>query len=320
LIIQQSDFASFWQLRLLMPDFLLDRNLYRPSGKVAWGQFLVREAGTIFVAAVGAVLAFFVYHYWLHLVVLMPLAAGVILGILSEMAVERGRCRNRWIAAAGGLAAACVFYFGVFYVELLWVGGWRAVTRVDLIPRVIALHAKADVILGHARGAPNHIVNEFFLAIEFLCVACPAVLIPLRSSRVYCEACNRWADSEGATVSFDAAEWIVAAMTREQLVDLPEFPTVDADIFDKKCPPCTRVTLEHCPNAAENGCPIYLSVRRYPRDARTGRIRLKRVEIDPLETLQLMSKMPGLRGGQVTSGNESPNVQAGDAVQTDSGS
>ena len=305
-----------------MPAILVDRDFYRPSGKVAWGPFLARQGGTIFLAAVGAVLAFFVYRYWLHLVVIMPLAAGIILGVLSQFAVEKGRCRNRWVAALGGLVAACVFFFGVYYVELLWVAGWTALTRVDLIPNVIAWHLDKDVILGHmgrARGGPNPIGNGIFLAIEFLCVVCPAVLIPLRpATRVYCDACDKWAESEGATVSFDAAEWIVVAMTRKQLGDLPEFPPVDADISNKKCPPCTRVTLEHCPNAAENGCPIYLSLRRYPRDRESSRVRVRRVEINQLETLQLMSKIPALRGEEAELGNKSPEVPASDSLETNS--
>jgi hypothetical protein len=96
------------------------------------------------------------------------------------------------------------------------------------------------------------------------------------------------------------------------LGDLPQFAPVDADVSDKKCPRCTQVTLEHCPNAAENGCPIYLSLRRYPKGGQSDRIRVKRVEIDQLEALQLMSKMPGLRGAEVDSGSEPPGMPADD--------
>jgi hypothetical protein len=207
-------------------------------------------------------------------------------------------------------------------VELLWLVGWHVWDRVDAIPDLIALHVQKDVItrFQRARGGPDPVFNAILLGIEFLCAVGPAVVIPFkRAGQVYCDMCDKWAESDGTTVSFDAAEWIVAAMSRDQLGDLPEFPPVEADISNKKCPPCTRVTLEHCPDAAENGCPIYLTLRRYPKGRESNRFRVKRVEIDQLETLRLMSKMPGLRGEDAGSASEQPDVGAGEDVEANSG-
>jgi hypothetical protein len=304
-----------------MPALLLDRNFYRSSGKADWGKFLAGELGLIFVAAVGAVLAFFIYRYVFHLLVIMPLVAGGILGVVGEQNVAKSQCRNRWLAALAGLAAACVFFFGRYYVEFLWSAGWKVWDRVDVIPDLILLHIQKDVFTRHfqqARG-PDPVLNGILLSVEFLCAAGLAIAIPFkRTGAVYCDACDKWAESEATTVRFDAAEWIVVAMAREQLGDLPEFTPVDADIAHKKCPPCTRVTLEHCPDAAEKGCPIYLSLRRYPKGREADQIRVKRVEIDQLETLQLMSKMPGLRGEDAESSPKTPDVLVGDDSESNS--
>jgi hypothetical protein len=51
-------------------------------------------------------------RFLFHLVVIMPLVAGIALGLLGDGMVEASRCRNRWVAAAGGLLAGCVLFFG----------------------------------------------------------------------------------------------------------------------------------------------------------------------------------------------------------------
>jgi hypothetical protein len=284
---------------MAMQALLVDRHFYRSSGKANWGAFLVRQVGLAALGVVAALVMFSVYTYLFHLVVVMPVFAGVFLGFMGQQAVDGSRCRNRWAAAAGGILAGCVFFFGTYYFELVWFAGSMALTRFDLIPDMIAIDVKHSVLFHHLhpQGAPNVVINAAIVAIEFLCAIGPAAWLPFdRASRIYCEHCEKWSESISTTVEFDAGAKIVSALETEQLRDLPEFPIVDSDISQRNCVPCTLVRLDHCAEGAETGCPIYLSLRRYPKHRGSGRVRVKRVEIDQLEALRLMSKMPGLRG------------------------
>ena len=55
-------------------------------------------------------------RFLFHLLVIMPLVAGLALGVLGDGVVKTSRCRNRWLAAAGGVVAGCVYFFGTYYV------------------------------------------------------------------------------------------------------------------------------------------------------------------------------------------------------------
>ncbi len=105
---------------LPMSTRLLDRDYYRSSGKANWGKLILCEAGLILVAALGAVLTHLVDRFLFHLLIFVPLFSGFALGVLGDGMVEASRCRNRWLAAAGGLLAGCVLFFGTYYVELIW--------------------------------------------------------------------------------------------------------------------------------------------------------------------------------------------------------
>lgn len=281
---------------------LLDRDFYRASGKANWGTLILCEAGLILVAALGAVLTHVVDRFLFHLVVIMPLFAGFALGFLGDGMVAVSRCRNRRLAAAGGLLAGCVLFFGTYYVTLVWSLNGRGWTRFDLIPVVIAFELKHALLFVH-HGAvgggrePSPVLNAILLAVEFVCVVGPAAVLPYkRANKLYCEECEKWAQSIATTVDYRAAEPIATALATQRWDELPEIPTFAVDVTNKKSPPYTLVTLEHCPDAAETGCPVYLSIRRHPKDAGPNRVQVSRLEIGHDETLQLMTRIPGLRG------------------------
>jgi hypothetical protein len=283
---------------------LFDRDFYRSSGKADWGTLILCEAGLVFAAALGAALTYVVDRFLFHLLVFMPLFAGLALGVLGDGVVKTSRCRNRWLAAAGGVVAGCVYFFGTYYMALIWALHGRGWTRFDLIPVLIEFDLKHTVI-GHGvvnRGRdPSPTFNAIVRVIEFFCVIGPAAVLPFkRANRLYCEACEKWADSTSTTVDYHAAEPIATAIATQQWDDLPEFPTVGADVSNKKSPPYTLVRLEHCPDAPEAGCSIYLTIWRHPKEARPDRIHIRRLEIGQAEALQLMACIPGLRGEEET--------------------
>jgi hypothetical protein len=281
---------------------LFDRDFYRSSGRADWGKLVLCEAGLILVAASGAVLTHLVDRYLFHLLIIMPLFSGFALGVLGDAMVEASRCRNRWLAAAGGLLAGCVLFFGTYYVELIWALKGRGWTRFDLIPDVIAFDLKNAIIFAHhgivhAGREPSPVFNGIVLFLEFLCVIGPAAVLPFkRAGKLYCEECQRWARSFFATVDHRAADPIATAIATQQWDDLPEIAPFAVDVTNKKSAPYTLLTLEHCPDAAETGCPVYLTIRRHPKDAGPDGVYIRRLEIGHAETLQLMARVPGLRG------------------------
>jgi hypothetical protein len=295
---------------------LLDREFYRSSGKAHWRALILGEAALIFLALLGAVLTYLVERFLFHLVVLMPLFAGCALGFIADQVVEASRCRNRWLAAAAGLVAGCVAFFGTYYVALIWALKGTGWTRFDLIPALIEFNLKHTVFFAHhvaVNGGrePNPTFNAIMLAVEFFCVIGPATVFPFKkANRLYCEDCEKWADSISTTIHYHAAEPIVTAIATECWDDLPEFPTVEADVSSKKSPPYTLVKLEHCPDAPDAGCPLYLTIRRHPKEARADRVDIRRLEIAQDEALQLMARIPGLRGEEGTDdGNPGANQE-----------
>jgi hypothetical protein len=286
---------------------LFDRDFYRSSGKADWGTLILGEAGLVVAAALGAALTYLVDRFLFHLLVIMPLFAGLALGILGDGVVKTSRCRNRWLPAAGAVVAGCVYFFGTYYVTLIWALHGRGWTRFDLIPALIEFDLNHTVIGHHGRD-PSPTLNAILRIVEFFCVLGPAAVLPFkRANRLYCEECEKWADSTSTTVDYHAAEPIVTAIATQQWDDLPEFPTVRADVSNKKSPPYTLVRLEHCPDAPETGCPIYLTIWRHPKEARRDRVHIRRLEIAQAEALQLMARMPGLRGEEALQETDGAN-------------
>ncbi len=179
----------------------------------------------------------------------------------------------------------------------------RGLLRFDLIPDLIAFDLKNAIIFAHHGGLmhggrePSLVVNGVVLALEFLCVIGPAAVLPFkRAGKLYCEECQTWVHSILTTVDYRAADPIATAIATQQWDDLPEIPTFAVDVSNKKAAPYTLLTLEHCPDAAETGCPVYLTIRRHPKDAGPDGVDIRRLEIGHDETLQLMARIPGLRG------------------------
>lgn len=144
-----------------------DRDFYRCSGKTDWGRFIWHQTGMILKAAVGAVLMFFVTRYIFNLLIVMPVLAGGGLGALGQSVVSKSHCRNRWLAAVGGLAAGCVLFFGTYYVELVWMFGWRGWTRFDLLPGIIKWHVENNCLaFNGVKRDPDAGVNAVLLATQ----------------------------------------------------------------------------------------------------------------------------------------------------------
>ncbi|HEV2962904.1 MAG TPA: hypothetical protein VG649_13830 [Candidatus Angelobacter sp.] len=242
------------------------RVFYRAGGGVRLALFVVWLLPAIAVAALLALLLFWLFLNGYYYLVIVPVAASLAPAALVRVAVIKGHCRNWLIGGLAGLCVAVVLYLGYFYCGMVHHWGPRAISRPDLLPAYIKARMKTDVIhdVNRSKESATHsaVMNWLMLGLEasgvFFIVIFPSIQ---RSRRPYCEACGRWMKRSVTSFSPKASAVVMDALrsgSSQALVALCATPVYSSV-------PNLTVGIDLCPSLQEGawrGCPVYISVKQ----------------------------------------------------------
>ena len=163
--------------------------------RAGWWPVLI--IGAFLLAIVfGGLLHWLLQRGW-YLVILVPSAAGLVLGVLISVFVALAHCRRPVTAGAVGAMAGLAMYLGSFYFGMLGQLPPGNAWRLDLLPGYIAVRLRTDV--GRAIGRPNpgrqpsFSANCVAFSIELALTMCMAAAAPaLRARRSYVPELGQW--------------------------------------------------------------------------------------------------------------------------------
>jgi hypothetical protein len=164
-------------------------------------------------AAIGALVSLFSQQV-LYLIVVFPIAMGLLAGYFVARAVHAGKIRNPGVAIAAAILAGLIVYATLWAVDYLH---FRSLTALlssqssptaaqvdDLMNNVLRQKTGQTGLIGYAmiraQGADNHaLVNLgptfswIYWVIELALILWMAVLVGRRPAYdPFCEPCNRW--------------------------------------------------------------------------------------------------------------------------------
>ena len=165
-------------------------------------------------------------HSGFYLIVLVPIFAAVAVAASVYWGIRLGRCRNRHIGMALGLACGCIVYFGYYYTDMAVSGGPQAWSRPDLLPSYIAFRIQNDVALPtgppHANANPQPFwpLNALMFCMELgLLLWVPGVVGFRAASRAFDESQGRWAEPAHTTIAYGQSQILVQAKQRGNLLE-----------------------------------------------------------------------------------------------------
>ncbi|MHC4234377.1 MAG: hypothetical protein ACYSUQ_04610 [Planctomycetota bacterium] len=288
---------------------------YCPSGRIDGPAFAIWVAIALLAGAGLAVALFLLFRAEFYFVGLIPALLAICLSGVVFLAVSRGRCRNRSLAALLGLVAGTLMYLGYYHIDMVAWFGLQNAHRVDLLPGYIHWRVNTDVVGDPALPGPEDdgeyqppdpvkvAFNWVFFALELgLCAILPALAGWLRAERPYCEQCNGWMNQSLAHFERAAAPTIVGTLEAGRLGEVLDFQR----IAPRARKPATILAVAHCaaePPPGAPPCPVYLSIKPVKNPSapplnpfQTMRRALVRDRaLRPAETTALVPLFPALR-------------------------
>ena len=160
---------------------------YRPSGKCNWFKLLTVALPLSLLGA--CVLAFVlakVFIWGWYYFVIMPMVAGLLLGVQAMRLFRFAHCRNPYVAGGFGVLLASVMFLGYYHCDFVITVGPRVMTRVDFLPEFINFRLHNDVIhdtheFGNQKKQPNVYMNWIFFVLDW--AMAPAFAEQLHSPR-----------------------------------------------------------------------------------------------------------------------------------------
>ena len=284
-------------------ELLRGRTFYRSSGSVNWLRFLPWACLLFAGSAVGALILFFLFQAGMYLIIIVPAIAALGVAGLANLAVAKGHCRNRLIAALTGFMAGVLLYFGYYYIGMVATLGPQAAAEIQLLPKYIRFRMATDVVrdVGDTKtdeeGGPKHkregMSNWVGFTIETVLVLGFTTLPAYRRSRkAYCDQCGHWMQRELTYFEPGKAQEIMSALetgsprTLAAIFSGPVFATI----------PNTSIALEYCPTLKEGrgrDCPLFISVKSVtdrgggakldPFEQSKGKMLVRRAQLTPDE-------------------------------------
>jgi hypothetical protein len=215
---------------------LASRQTYQSSGRVSWRKLTLGFVlSSPFALLAGTVLC---VAFWggFYLLFFIPLVAGLLASATAWITVAAGKCRNRWVGAAVGLAAGLVALVGYLQLDLAHEEGPGVLYRLDLLPGHVLHRVETDQ-LGRIRRMlpvpgqpaapggrpawPDFAWGTFVF--DALCVALVPVLLGwARASRPFSEEEGRWLHEHLFYVEAEDARAMADALEAEDAEGLAE--------------------------------------------------------------------------------------------------
>lgn len=247
----------------------LGRTRYHSTGRVDWPRIMALFPVGI-LAAMAIAGALIMLHEWgLYFVVIIPgLAAVGTMGLMHKL-VEYGHCRNKIVATLIAIVIGSIAYLGYYQGQLIREVGWEAAYRIDLLPEIIWMNWKTQVLVGkRGQAAPpddiSFFVNILLFFVEVGLVLGGAIFGGREAAgRVYSEDDEYWSKS----VAKNVPEWwgpkIEDAIRTNTLADVLERVEVQPIPDPQSPPPRTIITVEYFADGASP--PVYLTATHVPK-------------------------------------------------------
>ena len=208
------------------------RQTYRLSGRVNWCRFLI-SAPAVFLTSlfVCSLLCLFYYSPAVIIVrkfvaiflIAVPIAAGVVLGVVPAHAVKFSECRNRFLGGALGFVCGtmlCLAQYHGLYLYSAFRSGLplaESVLRVDQIPWVIWTRIFTDIApdgVSAVHGSQLAAINRSIVALIDLgfLAGIPFYLGRGSATRVYLETKRRWAKGMHINAKSGAGHMLLSAV------------------------------------------------------------------------------------------------------------
>jgi hypothetical protein len=194
----------------------LDREVYRPSGRVNWGKLAFWFVLSLPFPLLAGYLLFLALHWGFYVLVLAPLAAGLIAAIGAWMTVALGKCRNGWAGAAVGVAVGLIAFLSYYQFDYADTAGFGQIYRIDRLLGYLQHRAETDEVfklpdfnrnprLAAARGQ-NVALNWFRIVLDGICaLLMPAFAGWTRARKPFSEQLQRWFHEHTVTITGDSA-------------------------------------------------------------------------------------------------------------------
>ena len=229
------------------------RSAYTPSGDVDWPRFIPLCVTALILSTAVAAALWLCGRFGVYFVVIMPVLGGFVCYYLARRIVEKGRCRNVFLAGLVGAVLGAVGYLGHFQAELIQFNGWSVAHRVDLLPRYLWFRIQHMQFFeaGKARmpQAPNNrfdiAMNAFILAAEGalgIGVALAGGVVAAR--RVYCEPDGPWAREVKVPVTTEDGPRIVESLRDGTLLKVLRTVTLQPIPDPQRPPPHTVLIFQ----------------------------------------------------------------------------
>ncbi len=280
------------------------RTFYRASGGIRSGSFLVWLLPAVALAAVLALVLFWLFINGNYYFIIVPMIAALPVGGLVRLAVNKGHCRNGLVAGLAGLCAAVVLYMGYFYCGMVYHWGVRAASRPDLLPAYIKARMKTDVIREAGKSGepdrPDAGGNWYFFSFEVGLVLLIGIVPGIQKSRrPYCEGCGRWMTRSVTPFNPNVSTAMMDALRSGSSKELAAL--CGAPVYSSM--PNLTVGVDLCPALQEGtsrGCPVYISVKQVrqsqsvagadPIDQAQGKLLLRTLQANSSEMAALASR------------------------------
>gem|GEM_PF-6226253 len=294
-----------------------DRAVYSTSGRVRFFSFVWGACmGSVAALAVSAAMMGLQYIGF-YLLIVVPLAAGFVVGGLAMLVVRQAHCRNWLLAGIIGFGMGTLTYLGHYHLDMLSNFGWANWHRVDFLPDYMLMRWEVDTIgdVGKAHGPPNFYMNMVMSAVEWLMMACIAAgMAATAGNKPYAESAHCWMVSK--QVKFQAGSGLAAAqaLVTRSLSDL----TTALVPLETEEPGYTVAEFWACPpdRNPDGEEPVYLTLTEFGPPNKEGHRKsshvLKFWQIDPPEIAAFVQKFPFLM--EWLSGTETTETAGSDAT------
>lgn len=194
------------------------RSSYCSSGKVGRRFYFLSIPIVVASALIGAGGMCAALWHGFYFAIVLPLLAGIATSPSLIVGVGLGRCRNRHIAAALGVVAGFIMYFGYYFFDMALDRTEFSISAIAKAPSHIIERLRTDEwehTLSPGEPLPAIPFTNYLIFICELTVLCGvlAFVAVRRASQVYCECTDRWASHRIFFLPAGTAQFIASSLS-----------------------------------------------------------------------------------------------------------